>query len=592
MTSKNSESAAHGSVRLSGRVVSRGTASGTVFILPNHTRFTEIRDVPDSEIENEISKFDSAVISVANDLHTSLNDGWETVSDDARAIIDAQIAIIRDRSFSDKVHGRISSDRLGAQLAIRVVSDEFTDQLRSLNDEHLREKAADIQDVCDRLITALAVEVPLFDVPIGSVIVCSEVWPSTVLKLAEFKPAAIISESGGWTSHAFILARELGIAAISGIKNVHQRLSNGDRVIVDAINGFIELDDSDDDKNATVLVQNLRSEISISSDVTLADGTTIQFIANVDSAEKCRQTIDRGVNEIGLVRSEYLFDLHGRLPDESIQDKMYAEIALATKGRRVAIRTFDVSIGRLGSGGTRRERNPALGMRSIRLSLRYERQFRAQLRSLIRANFGDNLSIVVPMVSGASDVLRVRSILLREYETLVLSDPNTKIPSVGAMIELPSAVLTIDQIIEVTDFVCIGTNDLVQYTLGVDRDNESVADWYQTLHPAILRSLKSIVEAAAKEGKPATICGEAAGSPFYLPLLVGLGFQRFSMNPFSIPSMINYAAMISIEDCADLAERMLRSTLTSKNERLLTEFCSFIWPELEGERVNFPPKSF
>ncbi|HMT07479.1 MAG TPA: phosphoenolpyruvate--protein phosphotransferase [Pyrinomonadaceae bacterium] len=592
--SENNASDSSQRIRLTGRVVSRGKAFGPVYVLPKSDLITDFRDLNEHQIALELENFDRAVFQVTDRLKDATDKYSSSVADNTLDIISAQAAIVADPSFCGKVRDRIRNDAFGAQLAIRIVTDEYRDQLLSLEDEHLREKAADLQDVCEQLLSFLYEKPAAFELPRGSVIVCSEIWPTTVLSIAASKPAAIVTEAGGWTSHAFILARELGIPAISGVKNVIQRLANGDNVRVDAVNGHIEfIDFPDETVISTIPPVSLENKpsIGLASRVKLSDGTELFLLANADSADKCREALDSGVSEIGLVRSEYLFEMIESLPNETLQTDTYREIAEAANGRSVAIRTFDVSIGRLVAGKTQRERNPALGMRSIRLTLRYERQFRSQLRALIRANSRGNLSIVVPMVSGAADVRRVRSLVKSEFEKISSSESNAIVPKIGAMIELPSAVITIDQILEEVDFVCLGTNDLVQYVLGVDRDNETVADWYQTLHPAILRSIKSVIDSAAAMNKPATVCGEAAGSPFYLPLLVGLGVRRFSMNPSSIASMIEHARKLSLSDCSRLTESMLLSTSASQNERTLANFCAKLWPGLGVERVNFPPAS-
>jgi len=578
--------------RLRGRVVSRGIAAGTVFVLPKTGTFVERRDLNDDAIIVELERLESAKVEVIAQLRAASDEHSASISSDANEILQAQIAMIEDAGFGERIRDRIRNDRFGAQLALRIVSDEYGDQLRSINDAHIQEKAADLQDVSEQLLSALSDKLPPFEVPHNAVIVASEIWPTSVLSLAEKNPVAIVTEAGGWTSHAFILARELGIPAISGVKDVDQRLSTGDQVIVDAIKGNVtfsppSVETSLEDKENTNSDQNGRGKLR--SVVVFDNDTELHFLANADSPEKCSKVFNDGLAEIGLLRSEYLFEVNERLPDETTQTVKYSEIARIAQGRPIAIRTFDVSIGRLIAGGSKNERNPALGLRSIRLTLKYERQFRAQLRSLINANSSGNISIVIPMVSGAGDVMRIRSLLNAEFENLRRKGAIANLPSLGAMIELPSAVLTVDQILEVSDFVCVGTNDLVQYTLGVDRDNESVADWYQTLHPSIIRSLAWIFEAAIAAKKSVTICGEMAGSPFYLPLLVGLGVRRFSMNPSSIPSMIEHSRGLSLSECSVLSDKILRSTLASQNEKMLAEFCYEIWPHLADERVNFPP---
>lgn len=591
MTSNTSANDVPLTAGVSGRVVSKGRAEGYVFVLPKVDQDAHVRDLTDDEKAAELTRFDRAIAIATGELKDAEDKYLSSVSGNAREIISAQIALLNDPSFNSKVRSLIKDHHKPVQLAIRLVTDEYRELFLSLDDEHLREKAADLQDVCDRLLSALRDSPSAFEVPKNAVIVCSEIWPSIILTLSASEPAAIISETGGWTSHAFILARELGIPAISGVKNATQRFSTGDLVVVDAVKGSIYRRTSPIERNETSSDSSHCAVISdeqLDHKVKLSDGTELELVANVDSPGKCAEAFAAGVSAIGLVRSEYLFKFDGRLPDESSQIQKYRAIADAADGRPVAIRTFDVGLGQILSVDSKRERNPALGMRSIRLTLKYERQFRMQLRSLVRSNTSGNLSLVIPMVSGSAEVRRVRALLFDEFESARNAEPEVQLPTLGAMIELPSAVLTIDQILDDADFVCIGTNDLVQYTLGVDRDNESVADWYQTLHPAILRSISSVVAACSSSRKDITLCGEMAASPFYLPLLVGLGIRRLSMNPASIRTMLDRAKAIDAPSCRHLAERSLEMRSSSEIELALAKFCSELWPDVAGQSINFP----
>ncbi len=317
------------------------------------------------------------------------------------------------------------------------------------------------------------------------------------------------------------------------------------------------------------------------------DGVEIVIRVNTDAPEIYRQARDQGASGVGLYRSEAIFDRMGSFPSEDEQFAAYTQIAAATGEAGVRIRTFDVGVGQLSGDAKVIERNPSLGLRSIRLSLTDQGYFRTQIRAILRASYGNSIDIVLPMISGVDEIFRLRSIIDEEkYELRAVGLPIGE-PLLGAMIEVPSAVLTVNEIAQNVDLLCLGTNDLVQYLLAVDRDNESVADWYQTLHPAVIRSIREVVDAANNANIPLNICGEVAGSPFYTPLLIGLGARELSMNVNSIPNIRNLISGITCGEAAQLVDSISSCSTAAEIEDKLRAHYLENWSELFPSRLLY-----
>ena len=284
-----------------------------------------------------------------------------------------------------------------------------------------------------------------------------------------------------------------------------------------------------------------------------------------------------GSEGIGLFRSESLIGGPGNIPSEETQYEAYRQIADTAGESGVKIRTFDIGIDQLGDGGYSAERNPSLGLRSIRLSLTDTAYFRTQVRAILRAAHGKKIDIILPMISGVGEVIRSSAIIDEERERLSREGKSSGEVGIGAMIEVPSAVLTIKEIAANVDFVCLGTNDLVQYLLAVDRDNDAVADWYQTLHPAVITALSDVFHAADDANIPVIVCGEMAGSSFYIPLLIGLGARELSMNPHSIPQARRMVSGISVSESEKLAANVSGCSSAEASERVLREYYLENW---------------
>ncbi|MDQ3132453.1 MAG: phosphoenolpyruvate--protein phosphotransferase [Acidobacteriota bacterium] len=550
-------------VRFEARSVSRGVAIGNVVSLYGRKRQFYKIILEDSQIEREIRRFRASVSLAKRQLQQISSKKNETVKTTRANIFDAHLLILEDKSYLEKIETGIKEQKVNAEWSVKSVTENYIVKYKAIADEYLRERYIDLEDVSERILTALGGGgKSTIRLKKNSIIIAKEVKPSTLIELIESNPKAIVAENGGWTSHTFILAREMNLPAVTGTAGILLRVQTGDQVIVDGYNGQVILHPEAE----TVLKYQLAAaqfqQIDYSAVKTekeiikTLDGREIIVRANLDLPDGYEQAKRFGAKGIGLYRSEFLFNQFKGYPPENEQLKVYRKIAESVGEDGVRIRTFDLSAELFADGNDEKEKNPALGMRAIRLSLADKKPFRAQLRAILQASHENKIDIVLPMISGVSEIIHTKKILQTEKESLIKKGINVGNPRIGAMIEVPSAVLTINEIAEEVDFVCLGTNDLVQYLLAVDRDNETVSEWFQTLHPAVLRAIKLVLDAAESRGIPAIVCGEMAGSPFYAPILIGLGAKELSMNVNSILRVRKVITGIAFEETLELAKQI------------------------------------
>lgn len=576
--------------RIPARVVSRGIAFGRAVCLYGRKRQYFRVEVPVDKVDAELTRLDSALELAAKQLEDLIASRKSNIPDAVSDILDVHLMFLRESGLFENCKQIVVSESVNAEWAVKLVSDEHLNRFRGMKDEHLREKAVDLEDVTERVLNALAGDDSVQYLPKNSIIIASEVRPSTMLEFLRNQPAGLVTEHGGWTSHVFIMAREMRIPALAGVKDVLRRVKTGDLLAIDAVDGELCIRPNDGTRNS--LLGKLESNESLAAlsngvvgRVLTLDDVEVRIAANVDKPEGCRLAVEMGTNGVGLLRSEYLFEHINGLPSEEVQLAAYREVALAAGRGGVTIRTFDLGIEQTSVRVEIREKNPALGLRAIRLSLAQERQFRIQLRSILRASFASNVNFVLPLVSGVEEIRRTIDIVAEEKRGLTKNGIPFGEPGLGVMIELPSAVLTIDEILPHVDFICLGTNDLVQYLLGVDRDNESVADWYQTLHPAVIRSIRTVLGAAKAADKRAVVCGEMAGSPFYTPLLIGLGARDFSMNPHSIPAVHRLISGISHAETLQIVSTIESAETASEIVIFLLDYYREKWPHLFSPEI-------
>jgi phosphotransferase system enzyme I (PtsI) len=555
--------------------LSRGLGSGIVVFLHDSDRGVIKHHLDADDREKEITRFDSAFEKCRTEL-VSLS--AETSSKDSNAIFGVHLVILDSSVIKQKVEEHIREHGINSEWALQRVSELYHDDFAEIEDERFREKLKEFDDVIARiqrkLSTVRKIDYSRFK---GKIAAARELRTSQLYELLHHSPSAVIVEHGGWTSHISIIAREFGVPMITGIGDPFEVLTEGDFLVVNGDIGVVSTGrPSVDSTNA------LGSENSDAADVTHAlmtkDGVAIKILGNADSVASAKRAIDRNALGIGLFRTDGLIGDDGEVPNEAAQTAVYSKLFQSVNEYPIAIRTFD-----FGVESFRHQRsgiNPALGLRSLRLCLSHPELFRDQIRALLRSGNGSLVKLVFPMVSGLSDLRQAKDFVSSVAAELGKAGVEVSIPPIGVMIELPSAVLMINEIAAEADFLCIGTNDLVQYLLGADRDNEQVARWYQSLHPAVLGSLAAIIKAGNELGKDVTVCGEMASSPFYIPILLGLRFRELSMNSGSFNRARRLISNISISECESLAQGALQLDTSEAVEAMLLETYTSDWSHL------------
>jgi phosphotransferase system enzyme I (PtsI) len=476
-------------------------------------------NLPRAAIEDDIARSQKVVRSAASE------------------ILDSHLLILDDPTIRTQVIEKIGTDQINTESAVYDVFEEIASRFRANPDQALRERSLDVEDVCERLLSALMPEAEAFVPAPDSVLIAKEIRPSSLLEIVDSGVVALAAENGGWTSHTSILAREANIPAVTGIAKIGKRIRDGQNVIVDGFSGEIIIDPSE----ATLVAYQSREAAGIPKPalveptekaLSTLDGREIIIRTNSVSVSSYESAaLDGSARGIGLFRSESLIGKFKRIPTEDEQTQEYLALADATGEHGIRIRTFDIDSDQFLNAAAQRQKNPALGLRAIRLGVTNPELLIPQIRALLRASRNRNIGIIVPMVTGVSEIDEVRSVIQRQSEELAAKGVSIGSPELGAMIEIPSAMMVADQLADVSDFLCLGTNDLAQYLLAADRDNESVSNWFRTLHPAMIRAVGSVIRVANDASKPLIVCGEMAGSPFYVPVLIGLGATELSVEP-------------------------------------------------------------
>jgi phosphotransferase system enzyme I (PtsI) len=572
---------------LNARAVSRGIAIGKVVCLHGQKRQFYRFNLKDSEVENEILRFRSALQLAKSQLKKINEQKFDVTGENKTSIFDAHLLMLEDKSLISKIENIIKDEKINAEWSVKFVIDTYIANYKAITDRNLRERYIDLEDVSDRIQTALGSdEKSIVHLEKNSIIVAKEVKPSTLIELTDSHPQAIITETGGWTSHTFILARELNLPAVTGLKGILRRVQTGDEVIVDGYNGKVilypNIETTRKFKIEAAHLQDTKAEKieKIKPQLTTLDGRDITIRANVDLPAGYSKAKSYGARGIGLYRSEFLFNRNKGFPTEAEQIEAYKKIAKSVGRDSIRIRTFDLNVEQSMEESAIKEQNPALGMRGIRLGLANKKQFHIQLRALLQASADCAIDVVLPMISDVSEILQTKAIL--EKEKLNLKKQKIKFgnPRIGAMIEVPATIFMVEEIAREVDFLSLGTNDLVQYLLAVDRDNESVADWFRTLHPAVLRSIKRVIDAAEENKIPVVICGEMAGSPVYAAILIGLGATELSMNPNSILRVRKTLSAIAFEEAREITLQLLKCSTSDAAEQLVSEFFMKNWSHL------------
>ncbi|PTH13511.1 phosphoenolpyruvate--protein phosphotransferase [Staphylococcus auricularis] len=535
-----------------------------------------------TDVESELEKFRNAIETTKVELTKIRNNAEQNLGADKAAIFDAHVLILDDPEIINPVEDKIKNDKVNAPTALTEVTDQFVSIFESMDNEYMKERAADIRDVSKRVLAhILGVELPnpsMIDESV--VIIGNDLTPSDTAQLNKAYVQGFVTNIGGRTSHSAIMSRSMEIAAVVGTKTITEEVKQGDMIIVDGLTGEIIINPTDDEVIAyqnkrerffedKKELQKLREEDSVT-----ADGTQVELAANIGTPDDLDGVIENGAEGIGLYRTEFLYMGRDELPSEEEQFEAYKKVLETMDGKRVVVRTLDI-------GGDKelpymnlpKEMNPFLGYRAIRLCLDQPDIFRPQLRALLRASTYGKLNIMFPMVATIQEFRDAKALL--EEEKANLEQEGVEVSDdieLGIMVEIPSTAALADVFAKEVDFFSIGTNDLIQYTMAADRMSERVSYLYQPYNPAILRLVKQVIEASHKEGKWTGMCGEMAGDEVAIPLLLGLGLDEFSMSATSILKARRQIANLSKNEMNELSNRAIDCATSDEVQTLVKQY--------------------
>ncbi len=560
--------AGDGPIRARGVPAADGLASGRAHKMSPAVESTEEdRPLAPGEEKSEARRLRAAIRRSLDEIQALRECMLSDPDDPGLKILDVQRMLLDDQDFQKKVLDQIRLKQKTAASALAAVFRETVAPLESAGSEYFRARAADLLDVKRRILKHLeGSEATVRPIPRGSIVVASEISPSETTSFDPEMVCGVITDHGGPTSHAAILARSRGIPAVVGLGNVAGHVREGDLILVDGYRGTViarpgpsELKDFEKLRRREARRTRRMAERDAGPAVTV-DGHPITLLANMESEEDAAKILEAGAQGVGLFRTEFFY-LKGRnLPDEEEQYRVYRKIAHRFRPSPVTIRTLDAGGDKFASFlGTRKENNPFLGLRGIRFSLSHPEIFRTQVRAVLRASAHGHVRILFPMISCCEEVdAALRTVDEAARELRKEGRPMADRIERGIMIEVPAAVTLADLLAQQVDFFSIGSNDLIQYTLAVDRGNEKLAYLYDPLHPAVLRALAHTVSAANRARIQVSSCGEMSGSPYGAAVLIGLGCTHLSMSPFQIREVKDLVRRVALVDLRRLAEEALR----------------------------------
>ncbi|APH35340.1 phosphoenolpyruvate--protein phosphotransferase [Bacillus velezensis] len=557
---------------LKGIGASAGIAIAKAYRLEEPDLTVEKKNIADAAAE--VSRFDEAIVRSKEELEKIKEHALKELGQDKADIFSAHLLVLSDPELLNPVKEKISTDSVNAEFALKETASMFVTMFESMDNEYMKERAADIRDVTKRVTGhLLGVEIPNPSMISEEVVIVAEdLTPSDTAQLNRQFVKGFTTDIGGRTSHSAIMARSLEIPAVVGTKAATGTIENGVTVIVDGIDGDVIIDPSSEtlkkyeEKHSAYLVQKAEWAKLVNEPTVSKDGHHVELAANIGTPDDVKGVLENGGEAVGLYRTEFLYMGRDQLPTEDEQFDAYKTVLERMEGKSVVVRTLDI-------GGDKelpylqlpKEMNPFLGYRAIRLCLEEQEIFRTQLRALLRASTYGNLKIMFPMIATVNEFKQAKAILLEEKEKLVeagvaVSDDI----EVGMMVEIPSTAVIADQFAAEVDFFSIGTNDLIQYTMAADRMNERVAYLYQPYNPAILRLITLVIEAAHKEGKWVGMCGEMAGDEIAIPILLGLGLDEFSMSATSILPARTQISKLSKKEAESFKETILSMSTTEE----------------------------
>ncbi|MBK8981094.1 MAG: phosphoenolpyruvate--protein phosphotransferase [Ignavibacteria bacterium] len=578
-------------ITFKGVPVSPGISVGDVYLYLRNNFEINSRDLIPEDIEKEIGDFQRSVEISVKELSKIRNYSYEKIGEVNSLIFDAQLEFLQDKFFLSQIIHRIQNEKRTADF---IFNDEITKLEHALlasKDSYFKERFEDIKDIKNRVIRNLKREKLVSKIEENLIIISHELTPADTILFSKRKVLGYATDKGGNTSHAAIISRALRIPAVVGMKDITKSLKTGDHIIIDGSAGIIIKNPSDETLEAyrekIILLKEYEEKLKEIIDLpcTTKDNKEIELSANIDFDEEIDFIVNTGHCGIGLYRTEHLFLEEGGFPSEEKQNEEYKHISDVVYPKNVTIRTYDIGGDKL-LPRSEKEDNPFLGWRGIRICLDREDIFREQLCAIYKSSINKNIRILFPMISSVSEVRRVKEIIKEIKDELEQEGIEfDKYLKIGIMIEVPSAALLAEELAAEVDFFSIGTNDLIQYLLAVDRGNDLISSLYQEFHPAVIRTIRQITEAAHKNNISISVCGEMASNPHAVVVFIGLGVDELSVSPSKYPEIKQIIRSISYKEAAVVCEEILKLSTETEIKDKIKKFNSNILNENSVTRL-------
>ncbi len=576
--------------RYKGIPVSPGIAIGPLVLLYADEHIIRKRRIRPEDVAGEIARFEAALLKTRQQIQVIRNELASSIGEEDASIFDAHILLLEDTSLIESVKEQLVSRLVNVDFAYEQVVRSYTRKMRELDDDYFRERAGDFLDVSRRVLRNLQgkVDAELRNLDVASVVLAHDLSPSDTAGMDRKLVLGLATEAGSRTSHSAIMARSLNLPAVVGLRELIGKFEPGVEVLLDGYEGLLIVNPTDQTKHEYGQREKIHEAVEVKLDalretlpVTL-DQRRIIVSANVEIMEDLPLIKEHGAEGVGLLRTEYLFLNQNESPTEDQQVEMYREMARACQPHHIIIRTLDVGGDKKRPHlGIEQEVNPFLGFRGIRYSLGRPDIFRTQLRAICRASAEGNVRVMFPMVCDLSELKAARRLIDEVREELRQQNiPQAEKIEVGVMIEVPSAALTADILARHVDFFSIGSNDLIQYTLAIDRGNENVSAMYQPAHPAVLRLMQTVVEAAHRNNIWVGVCGEMAADVILVPALIGLGVDELSAGAASIPRIKRAIQSLNYEEARQLVARCVLNESAEANQAELEQMARRLYPEI------------
>ncbi len=567
---------------ISGIPASPGIVFGKALVLKEEKIIIDNQKISEDQIDAEIARFYEGRTAAVAQLSSIRDRALKSLGEDKAAIFEGHLMILEDEELEEEIIGYIRSNKANAAAAASKIIDQQVEMLSEIDDEYLRERAGDIRDIGNRLLkNILGMHiVDLGEINEEAILVAYDLTPSETAQLNLDKVLGFITDIGGRTSHTSIMARSLELPAIVGTNNVTEQVNTGDYLILDAVNNAVYVNPTREQieklKAQQVQLAEEKAELAKLKDLPALtlDGHRVDVVANIGTIRDCDGADRNGAEGVGLYRTEFLFMDRDSLPSEEEQFQAYKEVVEAMNGRIVVLRTMDI-------GGDKelpylnlpKEMNPFLGWRAVRIAMDRREILHAQLRAVLRASAFGKLAVMFPMIISVEEIRELKSVIETLKQELrnegKAFDENIQ---VGVMVETPSAAVNAKFLAKEVDFFSIGTNDLTQYTLAVDRGNEMISHLYNPMSPSVLGLIKQVIDASHAEGKWTGMCGELAGDERATLLLLGMGLDEFSMSAISVPRIKKLIRNVNYADAKALAEKALQVPTAAEIEQLVDEF--------------------